>query len=129
MTLIDRDRTTGNGAVWRPRPGPTVDPAVVAEVHVAVGEHLTRVHAANEAAGRPRLTVADERALTRKLIGDELRRLAAEAYKAAQVPLDPETEAAVAEAVFDRLHGMDGIQPLLDDPEIRDIHISGCDRV
>ena len=32
-------------------------------------------------------------------------------------------------AVLDRLHGLARLQPLLDDPSIRDIHISGANRV
>jgi pilus assembly protein CpaF len=43
--------------------------------------------------------------------------------------LDEHAEAALAAAVFDRLHGLGRLQPLLDDPSIRDIHISGHARV
>ena len=32
-------------------------------------------------------------------------------------------------AVLDRIHGLARLQPLLDDPDIRDIHISGAQRV
>src|SRR3546814_15652948 len=72
---------------------------------------------------------ADERALARKLLADELRRLAADAYADGREPLDEATEDAIATAVLDRLHGLARLQPLLDDPSIRDIHISGANRV
>src|SRR3546814_2147391 len=72
---------------------------------------------------------ADERALARKLLADELRRLAADAYADGREPLDEATEDAIATAVPDRLHGLARLQPLLDDPSIRDIHISGANRV
>src|SRR3546814_16250375 len=72
---------------------------------------------------------ADERALARKLLADELRRLAADAYADGREPLDKATEDAIATAVLDRLHGLARLQPLLDDPSIRDIHLSGAKRV
>lgn len=106
-----------------------VDTELVARLHRIVGEALTATHASHDEAGRARLSLSDERALARKLLADELRRLAADAYSAGQAPLDEPTEDAVTAAVLDRLHGLARLQPLLDDPSIRDIHISGSDRV
>lgn len=106
-----------------------VDAELVARLHRIVGEALTATHASHDEAGRARLSLSDERALARKLLADELRRLAADAYSAGQAPLDEPTEDAVTTAVLDRLHGLARLQPLLDDPSIRDIHISGSDRV
>lgn len=110
-------------------PAASIDTALVARVHAAVGELLTHRHATDEESGRPRMSRADERALSRKLIADELAQLANQAYEAGHDPLDDEAEAGVAAAVFDRLHGLGRLQPLLDDPDVRDIHISGHDRV
>ncbi len=106
-----------------------VDPALVADLHHSVGEALTAAHVAHEEAGRGRFSPADERALARKLVTDELRKLAASAYADGREPLDEATEAKVAAAVLDRIHGLARLQPLLDDPDIRDIHISGAQRV
>ncbi|WCO67946.1 ATPase, T2SS/T4P/T4SS family [Iamia majanohamensis] len=106
-----------------------VDPALVTRLHHSVGEALTAAHVAHEEAGRGRLTPADERALARKLVADEMRSLAARAYAEGQAPLDEPAEAKVTAAVLDRIHGLARLQPLLDDPEIRDIHISGAQRV
>lgn len=106
-----------------------VDEALVSRLHRVVGEALTATHAAQEESGKGRLSPGDERALARKLLADELRRLAADAYSAGRSPLDEATEDAVTAAVLDRLHGLARLQPLLDDPSIRDIHISGADRV
>ena len=105
------------------------DPALVARVHRVVGEALTQAHSSQEDLGRPRLAIEDERALARKLVADELRRLASEAYSSGQAALDDAAESAVTAAVLDRLHGLARLQPLLDDPSIRDIHISGYQRV
>lgn len=109
--------------------GAQVDPDLVAAIHHTVGEALTRAHATQEESGRPRLSPEDERALSRKLVADELRRLASESYANGRPPLDEETEDSIAVAVLDRLHGLARLQPLLDDPTIRDIHISGGERV
>ncbi len=106
-----------------------VDPALVADLHHRVGEALTAAHVAHEEAGRGRFSPADERALARKLVTDELRKLASSAYADGRVPLDEPTEAKITSAVLDRIHGLARLQPLLDDPDIRDIHISGAQRV
>ena len=106
-----------------------LDPALVAQLHRIVGDGLTDAHARHEASGRGRLSGDDERALARKLIADELQRLAATAFNEGREPLDESAEQALTLAVLDRLHGLGRLQPLLDDPSIRDIHISGCQRV
>ena len=123
MTLVDRPPR------WAFEPDAERVPAsLVARVHAAVGEALTQRHAADEEARRPRLAPDDERALSHKLIGDELQRLTSEALAAGRAPLGEDEEQELAEAVLDRLHGLGRLQPLLDDPEIRDIHIPGADR-
>ena len=120
MTLLDRP------AHATP---PVVDPELVTRIHRAVGEALTQRHAADEEAHRPRMAPTDERALSRKLIADELQVGTRTAYANGHDVLTATDESLVADAVFDRLHGLAGIQPLLDDPAIRDIHISGADGV
>lgn len=106
-----------------------IDSGLVANLHRTVGEALTAAHTASEDAGRDRMSASDERALARKLLGDELRRLAASAYADGRTPLDEAAEAKVTSAVLDRLHGLARLQPLLEDPLVRDIHISGAQRV
>jgi pilus assembly protein CpaF len=106
----------------------TVD-AEVSRIHSTVGEALTRRRAERQAGGSSPLAPDDERALTRALISDELRRARSAAFAAGQEPLSDHEEEAVASAVFDRLHGLAGLQPLLDDPDVRDIHISGASHV
>ncbi|MGH9030541.1 MAG: CpaF family protein [Acidimicrobiia bacterium] len=130
MTIVDRTNIPPEQQdVWRPRSPSAADDDIVQRLHAAVGEALSQRHAADEDAGRARLTGADERALSRKLIADQLQGMAREAFAAGRQPLDQATEQAIVDAVVDRLHGLAGIQPLLDDPEVRDIHISGASRV
>lgn len=111
------------------RPLDEVHHDLVLRLHRTVGEALTSAHATHEDAGRGRLSPADERALARKLLGDELRRLARDAYADGRAPLGDADEEAITVAVLDRLHGLARLQPLLDDPTIRDIHVSGAARV
>lgn len=118
MSLADRIQSSATA----------VPAALVTEVHAAVGEELTRRQAEADAAGRPRLTPEDERALSRKLIADELQRLATGTVGRGERPLTAEQEQQLQSLVFDRLHGLGRLQPLLNDPEVRDIHISGHDR-
>jgi pilus assembly protein CpaF len=106
-----------------------VDGRLVTRLHRSIGDALSDAHARHEADGRGHLSLEDERALTRKLLADELRRMASDAYAEGEVPLGEDAENDVAAAVLDRLHGLARLQPLLDDPDIRDIHISGCERV
>ena len=123
MTVTDR------APRWFPDADPADVPlAVVRRVHAAVGEALTQRHAVDEEAGRSRLTPDDERALAHKLVCDQLEQLAAEAMAEARAPLNGDQEEELTAAVLDRLHGLGRLQPLLDDPEIRDIHIPGADR-
>jgi len=116
-------------ATMRRIEGGEADEELVGRLHRTVGDALTDAHADHEAAGRGRLPLEDERALARKLLADELRQMASTAFAEGRAPLDDTTEAAIIAAVLDRLHGLARLQPLLDDPSIRDIHISGCERV
>src|SRR3546814_4356519 len=74
---------------------------VIARLHRVVGESLTAAHTAREDDGRPRMGPADERALARTLLADELRRPAADAYADGRQTLDECHEAAIANAVPD----------------------------
>ena len=102
---------------------------LVSDVYRRVGELLAEANTSNEDAGHGRLAADDERALSRKLVADQLAALTERAYAEGRRPLDDEAEDALTAAVLDRLHGLARLQPLLDDPDIRDIHISGAHRV
>jgi Flp pilus assembly CpaF family ATPase len=117
-------------ASWRAEAAPSsVDSALVNRLHRVVGEALTVAREDIRRNGSRELPDEDERALAQKLLADELRRLAEVAYADGNEPLDEASEQAVASAVLHRLHGLAGFQPLLDDPQVRDIHASGHDRV
>ena len=96
-------------------------------VHRAVAEKLSE-HLRSIDGDGP-LSIEDEHALTRSLIAAELSRLAEDAYRTGDAPLDATTESELAEAVFDRVHGLGNLQPYIDDPGIANIHVNGCDNV
>jgi Flp pilus assembly CpaF family ATPase len=97
------------------------------QLHRVVAEKLSeRLRSVD---GDQPLSVEDEPALTRSLIAAELAHLAEGAYRNGETPLDPETEAELAGAVFDRVHGLGRLQPYIDDPAIANIHVNGCDNV
>jgi len=102
----------------------TVEASLVGRVHLVVAEQLT-----DRTDGTEAVSVDDERALTRSLIAAELRRLTESAYRSGTAPLDAASEQEVADAVFDRLWGLGRLQPLIDDPDLANIHINGCDTV
>ena len=64
------------------------------------------------------------------MIAAELARLAEDAYRNGQTPLDAgDRDLSLAEAVFDRVHGLGRLQPYIDDPDLANIHVNGCDNV
>ena len=105
----------------------TVDIDLGAQLHRKVADRLSEQLRIVDGDGP--LGADDERALTRSLIADELQRLAEEAYRHGQTPLDPVTEAELAEAVFDRVHGLGRLQQYIDDPDLANIHVNGFDNV
>jgi Flp pilus assembly CpaF family ATPase len=54
---------------------------------------------------------------------------ARQAVRQARPPLDPAAEARVRQALRDAFLGLDGLQPLLDDPDNETININGCENV
>ncbi len=103
------------------------DAGLVGRLHRVVADRLSE-HLRN-LDGEARLSVEDERALTRSLIAAELQHMAEAAYREGDRPLDSHTEEEVSEAVFDRLWGLGRLQPYVDDPELANIHVNGYDNV
>ncbi len=95
----------------------------------AVSERLADERVGHGAAGRGTFSADDERELARRLIADELDDLAADRLGRGLDPLDEHDERRLAGAVLDAVVGLGRIQPLLDDPQISDIHIRGSDPV
>ena len=102
---------------------------VVRDVRQRVADQLTTRVSDAEANDQPRLALADERQFARRLIADALTEQRRVRLAAGQRPLDGEVEDDVARAVFDALFGLGRLQRLLEDPNVSDIHVNGCDSV
>ena len=97
-------------------------PLLVSQLRSRVADDLS------SAAG-PELAPADRRELARTLTLARLERMAAESVESGAAPLRPEEEFRVARAVLDALFGLGRLQALIDDPEIENIDVNGCDAV
>ncbi len=106
-----------------------VDPDLLRTVHREVGDRLQREQVARRGQGRAPLMGLGEQQYARKLIGDVIREHAEQLLGGGQSPLDPETEQELAEGVHARMFGAGRIQGLLNDVEIENIDINGCDDV
>ncbi len=106
-----------------------VDRALVARLRAEVTDRLEARLQADEAAGLPRMSPADQRQFGRQLISEALEAEARGAVAAGRPALDLATEDAVAQAVADALFGLGRLQRLLDDPQIENINAQGYDQV
>jgi pilus assembly protein CpaF len=75
------------------------------------------------------LALDDRRELAREMTLSRLQRYAAESVEGGYAPLDVTDEQRVARFVLDALFGLGRLQALIDDPEIENIDVNGCDRV
>ena len=105
------------------------DPTLSRRLAAAVAELLADDRIRRATGGHPELRADDERQLARRLVAGELDDLAAGRLRAGLDPLDPEDESLLADSVLDAVLGLGRIQPLLDDPDVNDIHIRGCEPV
>lgn len=106
-----------------------VDYAVVKRLQGRVAEELTVLRQRREAAGQPPLADTDERQLALSVIGrvvaEYMRSLAADGR---ELP-DGSVDMALTMAVDAAIYGAGVLSELLEDPDIEDIDINGCDRV
>jgi Flp pilus assembly CpaF family ATPase len=108
---------------------PAVDPAAIRRLQSEVGGRLAAAARQARDAGRSPLAGEDERQHARAVIADVVAEEAAKHLHAGENPPDPETELAMAEAVFAGLFGAGRLQLLLDDPSVENVDINGCDEV
>jgi Flp pilus assembly CpaF family ATPase len=102
-----------------------VDGGLVRDVTGAVKRGLAEQR--GERGRRGQLATDDERQLARDLIARQLDVMAERRLAAGLDPLAADAEQALAEQVLANAVGLGRLQPLLDDPDIQDIHVRGCD--
>jgi pilus assembly protein CpaF len=106
-----------------------VDHALVKLLRQEVGDRLAQQRRADAAAGVAPMTPEDERQFARAVIAQVLEDLARREIAQGRTPLTAEEEEAVAAGVHAALFGVGRLQPLLDDPDIENVDVNGCDNV
>jgi len=112
-----------------PGAGDTGEIAVIRRIRREVAEKLTRATRAHETATGTPMSAEDHAATTRRLITEALDAYATAEMNAGRPPLRPDVESRVGRAVADMLLGAGGLEPLLTDERIEEIHADGCDQV
>jgi pilus assembly protein CpaF len=105
-----------------------VDVALVRRLQGRVGELLDERRRAARAAGRP-LAGEDERQLAQAVIAEVVGEHVVGLLAAGGQPPSAEGQRVLVEALHALLFGAGRLQPLLDDPQVEDILINGCDEV
>jgi Flp pilus assembly CpaF family ATPase len=106
-----------------------VDHGLVKRLRQEVGDRLAEQRRADQASRLPPMTGEDERQYARALVAQALEDHARAEITYGRTPPNAVEEEALAAAVHAALYGVGRLQPLLDDPEIENIDINGCDRV
>ncbi|PZG09553.1 type II secretion system protein E [Micromonospora craterilacus] len=107
-------------------PAPPGDHGVVAPELVA----RLRTRVSGRLAGHtPTPDDPPREAMIARYIAEELVAHARETIAAGRSPLSPHSEAALARALHDAFTGLGGLQRWLNDPQVEDIFVNGCDTV
>src|SRR4051794_33915546 len=103
--------------------------ALVRQIRERVASRLAERRKDDEVAGHVPLGQEARQALAAALIDEELSVLAKGRIELGHPRLDLDAEEALAQAVYDALFAAAGLQRLLEDDSITDIHANGCDVV
>ncbi len=103
-----------------------VDWGVVSRLRAGIA---VRLEEQRRRPGYEGMDAADERALAVSLLGEEIEAWLVELTAAERPAPEPEAERRLRAAVLAALFGLGRLQPLLERPEVENIHIQGCDRV
>jgi len=106
-----------------------VDHVLVKRMRAEVGDRLAEQRRRDAASGVPPMSGEDERQFARALIAGVLEEHARTEITAGRAPAGAQEEEELAGAIHAALFGVGRLQPLLDDPQIENIDINGCDRV
>jgi Flp pilus assembly CpaF family ATPase len=106
-----------------------VDHQLVKRFRQDAGDRIAEQRRLDQVSGVAPMSSEDERQYARAVIAQILEEYARVEINAGRTPLDAETEEQFAAAVHAALFGVGRLQPLLDDPEVENIDINGCDQV
>jgi len=106
-----------------------MDHGAVKRLRSEVGDRLAEQRRLDAAAGMPPMSGEDERQFARALIAQVLEDHARSEITAGRAPSNAQEEEELAAAIHAALFGVGRLQPLLEDQQIENIDINGCDRV
>jgi pilus assembly protein CpaF len=106
-----------------------VDHGAVKRLRSEVGDRLAEQRRLDAAAGIAPMSSEDERQFARALIAQVLEDHARSEISAGRAPSNAQEEEELAAAIHAALFGVGRLQPLLEDEQIENIDINGCDRV
>ncbi|MFD1542251.1 CpaF family protein [Nonomuraea guangzhouensis] len=106
-----------------------IDHSLVKRFRQEVGDRLAHQRRLDQVNGLASMTGEDERQFARALISQVLEEHARSEIGLGRTPPTVEEEEALAAGIHAALFGVGRLQPLLDDPEVENIDINGCDRV
>jgi pilus assembly protein CpaF len=106
-----------------------IDHDLVRQLRVQVADRLNEQRRRDQMNGVPAMSVEDEREYARSLIVQVLEDHARFEIAEGRTPPTADDEASLASAIHSALFGVGRLQPLLDDPEVENVDINGCDKV
>jgi pilus assembly protein CpaF len=106
-----------------------MDHGVVKRLRADVGDRLAEQRRRDAAAGIPAMSGEDERQFARAVITQALEEYARSEITLGHVPPNAADEEELAAAIHAALFGVGRLQPLLEDQQVENIDINGCDRV
>lgn len=105
------------------------DDDLVRRIHREVGVRLQTTQVGRRNDGLAEMAGIAERQYARKLIADVLSEHARQRMDGGEAPLDTAVEQQLGEAVYAAMFAAGALQALLDDKDLEEIDINGCDEV
>ncbi|MDO9379931.1 MAG: ATPase, T2SS/T4P/T4SS family [Nocardioidaceae bacterium] len=102
---------------------------LVRQLRSQVADRLNEQRRRDQVSGVTPMSVDDEREYARSLIVQVLEDHARYEIAEGRAPIPADDEAQVASAIHSALFGVGRLQPLLEDPDVENIDINGCDQV
>jgi Flp pilus assembly CpaF family ATPase len=106
-----------------------MDHGLVKRLRGEVGDRLAQQRRTDSGNSVAPMSGEDERQFARALISQVLEDHARSEIMAGRAPLNAQQEEDLAEAIHAALFGVGRLQPLLEDQQIENVDINGCDRV
>jgi pilus assembly protein CpaF len=106
-----------------------MDHSAVKQLRGEVGDRLADQRRRDAASGMAPMSGEDERQYARALIAQALEEHARSEITFGRPPPNAQEEEDLASAIYAALFGVGRLQPLLEDQQIENIDINGCDRV